>query len=109
MEVITGSERGVSVVTVKGDLDLASSAQVEEALAAGGPLLADLCGVEFIDSYGLRTLLQRQRRAESEGSAFAIACPEDSALQRLLELVGTAGVFNIHASREQGLAALATA
>lgn len=107
MAVSTESEQGIPVVTITGDLDVAAAPEVEEALAAPGPLLADLCGVDFVDSYGLRTLLQRHRRAETEGTAFAIACPEDSALQRLLELVGTTGVFNIHTSREEALEALA--
>src|SRR5688572_12469130 len=107
MAVSTESERGVTVVTITGDLDTASAPQVEKALSAPGPLLADLCGVEFIDSFGLRVLLQRHRRAESEGERFALACPEDSALQRLLELVGTAGVFDLRNTREEGLEALA--
>jgi anti-sigma B factor antagonist len=109
MAVTTEVQQGVSVVTVTGDLDVATAPEVEEALTADGRVLADLCGVDFIDSYGLRTLLQRQRRADSEGEVFAIACPEDSALARLLELVGTAGVFTLHSSREEALAALAAA
>jgi anti-anti-sigma factor len=106
---VTAENSGeITIVTVTGDLDIETADEVEAALATDGPLLADLCGVSFIDSYGLRTLLQRHRRSESEGAVFAIACPEDSALQRLLELVGTTGVFNIHASREEALAALGT-
>jgi anti-anti-sigma factor len=109
MTVTVERNGGVSIVTVTGDLDVASATEVESALASGGPLLADLSKVAFIDSYGLRTLLQRQRQADSDGDAFAIACPEDSALFRLLELVGTTGVFRIHRSREEGLASLAAA
>jgi anti-anti-sigma factor len=109
MAVTTEQENGITVVTVTGDLDLDTSPGVEAALEASERVLADLCGVDFIDSYGLRTLLQRQRKADTEGGVFAIACPEDSALQRLLELVGTTGVFQIHPSREEGVAALATA
>ena len=106
MAVTTEQEQGISVVTITGDLDVGSADDVEAALATPGPLLADLCGVDFVDSYGLRTLLQRHRRAETEREIFAIAAPRDSALQRLLELVGTTGVFNIHASRREALEAL---
>lgn len=109
MQVSTDHEGSITVVTVAGDLDISTSAEVDAALSADGPLLADLCGVSFIDSYGLRTLLERQRRADGEDSTFAIACPEDSALQRLLELVGTIGIFDIHPSREEALAALQSA
>lgn len=109
MDVTTEQQGSITVVTVSGDLDISTSDEVDTALAADGPLMADLCAVSFIDSYGLRTLLDRQRRADNEQSGFAIACPEDSALQRLLELVGTTGVFNIHPSREEALAALQAA
>jgi anti-sigma B factor antagonist len=109
MGVTTENLSGITVVTVSGDLDMSTADDVDAALGTPGPLLADLCGVSFIDSYGLRTLLQRHRRAEADGETFAIACPEDSALQKLLELVGTTGVFNIHPSREEALAALQAA
>ncbi len=109
MPVTIEQEQGVSVVTITGDLDLASAEHAEAALDRRGPLLADLCGVDFVDSYGLRILLQRHRRAEAEGDVFAIAAPKDSALQRLLELVGTSGVFNLHSSREEALADLSRA
>lgn len=107
MTVSTESERGITVVTITGDLDAASAPQAERALDVPGPLLADLCGVDFIDSFGLRVLLQRHRRAEKEQDRFALVCPRDSALQRLLELVGTAGVFDLRNTREEGLQALA--
>src|SRR5690349_3258333 len=53
-------ERGYPVVTVAGEIDIATAARLRERLselAAGGrPLVADLDQVRFIDSAGLAAL-----------------------------------------------------
>ena len=53
-------ERGCAVVTVAGEIDIATATRLREGLAglaAGGrPLVADLDRVRFIDSAGLAAL-----------------------------------------------------
>ena len=54
-------EQGYPVVTVAGEIDIATAARLRERLfelAAGGrPLVADLDQVRFIDSAGLAVLV----------------------------------------------------
>ena len=53
--------RGVAIVTVAGEIDIATAPRLRERLfelAAGGrPLVADLDRVSFIDSAGLSALV----------------------------------------------------
>jgi len=81
-------ERGAQEVrvTVTGDIDLAGVAALERARAKaldGNPerMLIDLRGVNFVDSSGLRFLLQTERAARSHGCTLRLLRPADSAMQ----------------------------
>jgi anti-anti-sigma factor len=81
-----------SVLTVRGDLDVAVGVEfvsaVDEMLAGEGScasVVIDLGDVDFIDSSGLRSLLQLQ---QSYGDRVQIGTVS-AAVQRLLELTGT--------------------
>jgi anti-anti-sigma factor len=81
-----------SVLVVRGDLDVAVGTAfvgaVDDALSAeGSPTLVeiDLGAVEFIDSSGLRALLQVQ---QNYGDRVRIGAMS-AAVERLLELTGT--------------------
>ncbi len=74
---------GWQVVTVVGEIDLASlpryrSAVVSAAGAAaraGLPLAVDLTHCEFLDSLGLGATLGGFRSARAAGNRFAVICP----------------------------------
>lgn len=58
-EVLVGAREGRPVVTVSGDLDIATARELRAALpsvSAGAPAMLDLSGVTFIDSSGLGLL-----------------------------------------------------
>lgn len=65
-------------VTVKltGDIDLATADKVGEALAdalsKGSQIWVDLSGVTFLDSTGIRALVQAHRKAESKGAPLYV-------------------------------------
>ena len=85
-------------VVLEGELDLASSSQVEERLAglqAERParIVVDLSGLAFIDSTGLRTLIQADQRAREAGSEMILR-PGDESIQRVFELTGALDVLN---------------
>lgn len=87
---------GESILLVRGDLDVAVGvefvAAVDRALAAAGAparVDIDLGGVEFIDSSGLRALLQLQ---QNHGERVRISTMSD-VVKRLLELTGTLDHF----------------
>ena len=76
-------ERGYPVVTVAGEIDIATAARLRERLselAAGGrPLVADLDQVRFIDSAGLAALVGAANRAAAHGGSLHVVCarPQD--------------------------------
>jgi anti-sigma B factor antagonist len=69
-------EPGYVVVTVAGEVDIATVARLRErlsALAAGGlPLVADLDEVSFIDATGLGVLAGVARRAAAHGASLHV-------------------------------------
>jgi anti-sigma B factor antagonist len=82
------------VVALSGELDMAHAAEVRRALlnlhlVRGGRLALDLHDLSFMDSTGVRLILQAMRHAEQRDADFAII-PGSGAVQRVLELVGLA-------------------
>src|SRR4051794_32243135 len=65
-----------AVLRVAGEVDLLTAPQLGEALAAalapGRVVVADLAGVTFMDSTGLRTLLEAHRGATDAGGGVAV-------------------------------------
>jgi anti-sigma B factor antagonist len=71
---------GYEVLTVQGELDIATAprmiAALNEALAdMSAPLVVDLSEVVFMDSTGLALLMNARRRAVRREQGFAIVCP----------------------------------
>lgn len=69
------------VVSVTGEIDIATTHQLSEALSAAlsrGPkgLICDLSGVNFLGAAGLTVLAAAQRRAIAGHAWFDIVCPQ---------------------------------
>jgi anti-anti-sigma factor len=80
------------VLALHGDLDVAASTSVlkrliELDLRPGQRLLLDLRDVQFIDSTGIRLLLQARAQAERARAAFTVVAGPP-AVMRVLRLVG---------------------
>jgi anti-sigma B factor antagonist len=84
------------VIVAEGDLDLLGAPVLAEVVAGSGdaPLILDLSGVAFMDSSGLRALLEARQACLDAGRPFAIARPSH-AVQRVLELVALAREFEV--------------
>lgn len=85
-----------------GELDLASSAVFERALenadVASAPLLVlDLDELRFVDSTGLRVILQAHEGSHARGQEFAIT-PGSPQVQRLLSITSVAEHMHVLAS-----------
>ena len=69
-------------LAVEGEVDMASSGELREAirrsLAAAGirQVIIDLDQVPFLDSTGIRTLLDGHLAATEDGKAFLVANPQ---------------------------------
>lgn len=81
-----------TVLTVSGELDMASSPSLAEALhrldSTRRPLILDLAGLEFIDLAGLHVLLEASERARRSGIGLSLV-NASRGVRRLLKLTGT--------------------
>ena len=84
-------ERGYPVVTVAGEIDIATAARLRERLfelaAVGRPLVADLDQVRFIDSAGLAALVGAANRAAAHGGSLHVVCARPK-VRQLFRLTG---------------------
>lgn len=81
---------GASIVVLAGELDLATSPQLVAAasrLETGTqPVILDMDAVTFVDSSGVRALLDAERLVGDKGRRLALYRPS-TAVTRLLDLV----------------------
>ncbi len=84
------------VIIAEGELDLVGAPALAEAIPEAGDeaVILDLAGVGFMDSSGLRALLEARQRCLDAGRPFRIARPSDAVL-RVLELVDLAREFEV--------------
>jgi anti-anti-sigma factor len=90
-----GTEGGVAVVRLTGEIDISNADQLGDALEAiVGPdarrLVVDLDGLEFMDSAGIAMLL----RTASRMDAVELRNPSD-VMRRIIECTGLTGVFRM--------------
>lgn len=87
---------GTVVIVAEGELDLVGAPRLLDALPDQGttPVVLDLGAVGFMDSSGLRSLLEARQACADAGRSFAIARPSD-AVQRVLELVDLSREFTV--------------
>jgi anti-sigma B factor antagonist len=82
---------GYVVVTVAGEVDIATVAELRERLAAlavsGVPLVADLDQVSFIDATGLGALAGAAREATEHGTSLHVVCARPQT-RRLFRVTG---------------------
>jgi anti-sigma B factor antagonist len=105
---VSVERRGVAaVVGVRGEIDMATSAQLREALSAalaGAPdaVAVDLSEVAFISSSGLRELIVSRDEAAAHGVPFILSgIPQ--AVRRVLDLTETTQLFTLSPSVDSAL------
>ena len=83
-------------VRVEGDLDCLSADQfgqlLRTALDPGTDVYIDLTGVPFIDSYGIRGLVEAREEANAEGVHVTVTAVSPSVAE-LFEMTGLAPVL----------------
>lgn len=98
------SRDGVDVLSVEGELDIATAPRLIAALndAVAGAVrsvVVDLSSVAFMDSTGLALLINADRRLSRRRKGFAVVCPEGS-LHRVFELTDMVDRLSVCADRE---------
>jgi anti-sigma B factor antagonist len=91
-EVRLTPDRDRLLVAPQGELDVATAEQMSAALLEQfdngfAHVVADLRGVTFIDSTGIRVLWQAHRRCEQDGTRLSLI-PGDGSVGRALEVTG---------------------
>lgn len=98
--ISTSDSGGRAVVTIRGELDLATAPELEttllERLDAGHDVVLDLRELQFMDSSGLRVLVTAHARAADGGPRFAIVRPPaGSEVAKILDIAGIEEQLNI--------------
>lgn len=96
------------LIGVSGELDLASSPELERELERGTAseaelLIIDLRKLEFMDSTGLSVLVRAHQKATQSGKRFAIVKGPQQ-VERLLSLTGVAERLTVVDTPEELLA-----
>ena len=105
-------EQGYAVVTVAGEVDIATVTRLRESVfelaASGRPLIVDLDQVNFIDSAGLAALAGTARRAAEHEASLQAICVR-SRIRSLFRMTGLDGPVPLARTLDEALQALAAA
>lgn len=87
-------------IAIAGEIDAHTAPRVAEALAAAArrsnDVLVEMAGVEFVDSSGLRVLIEAQHAAIARDGALTLLHPSD-AVVRLLSISGVEDFLHVRA------------
>jgi anti-sigma B factor antagonist len=96
--IVEDRRAGAVAVRCEGELDLASAPALLQALTrlvgeeVPVPIVLDLSGVAFMDSSGLRALIEADRLRRQAGRSMALLAPS-APVVRVLELVNLRQTF----------------
>jgi anti-sigma B factor antagonist len=94
---------GTVVIHLRGEFDLACAERFEDELdgALDGEteaVVLDLCGLQFMDSTGLRMLITLNRTTSEDGFEYTVLCDE-GAVRHVLRETGLDGVLPVVSPR----------
>jgi anti-sigma B factor antagonist len=102
--VRVSAEKGlgtVPVVTVDGEIDLATAGQFDQALrdaaGDGAQIAVDLTGVTYLDSAAIRVLFEHAARAQ-----LVLVLPADGIIAPLVTLCGLDLVVTVRTAGRRG-------
>jgi anti-sigma B factor antagonist len=107
LSLSTRHEGDYTIIECRGELDIATAPRMREQLAdliAEGHyhLIADLQGVDFLDSTALGVLIGGLKRVHPHDGSFQLVCTQQRIL-KLFHIVGLTHVFSIHATVNDAL------
>ncbi|MCB0966579.1 MAG: STAS domain-containing protein [Ilumatobacter sp.] len=91
---IETSDHGLSAV---GEIDAHTAPSLAAAIDAAAPdVRLDMSKVEFVDSSGLRVLIDAHQRLQEAGGSLTLVAPS-TAVKRLLEISGVDDYLSVQA------------
>lgn len=106
MQIAEHREGATTVAALEGRLDTATAPATEEKLLSlldGGALIADMSGVRYVSSAGLRVLLKAAKQARTKGVGFSV-CGLQPAVREVFEISGFDKIIPLHGTRAEALA-----
>ena len=96
-------DNGIPVVSVMGEVDLATAPVLEETLLGmaegrADRLIVDLTGCSFLDSRGLQALVKARARLERPNRPLTLVLSNPGVL-KVFRITGCDALFEIHSSR----------
>ena len=90
---INPTANGFAVV---GEIDAHTAPEISEAVAraTSSALEIDLSGVDFVDSSGLRALIEAHQRFEANGGSLTLVRPS-AVVSRLFDISGVGDYLNV--------------
>lgn len=112
IEAEAGRGSGVSIVKVRGEVDIATAPQLEErvmeVLSSCHDCIIDCAELDYLDSTGFHTLLYCRQEAQERGSKMALAGLKPN-VERVFRITKMAEVFTIFETLESAEESLAHA
>jgi anti-anti-sigma factor len=100
---------GATVIAVSGELDAASTAELQGPLndlaTRASAVVLDLCDCRFVDSTGLHAIIDARTAIEQNGGRLALCCVENGPVARVIE-VALPGMIELHPTRAAALRSL---
>lgn len=103
----------VAVVRVEGEVDLANVDRLDADLSAAIPntllgVVVDLSATAYLDSTGIRLLLDLRNRLHTRQQTMRLVAPTSSIVRRVLELTYVDETIPIDCSVDEALSRLGT-
>jgi len=99
------------VITIRGDLDIVTSPQLEECLSAAenthARIILDLSAVDFLDTSALAVIVGHWKKAEAAGGALALAGARYR-YTKTLWITGLADKLTMYETVDEGVLAQAS-
>lgn len=100
----------VHVVTIEGELDVATVPALRDALVridgeGAEDIVVDLLAVPFLDSVALALLVEWSKRLHARGGVFQIVCA-DRRIARIIEITGLERFLRRHVSLREALSSI---
>jgi anti-anti-sigma factor len=101
---------GIFKFTLCGTLDAPGTMVIEDEFrsrvsAAGGRVIVDLLGVDYISSYGLRMLLVGARAVNNLDGMLSLAGANENVMQ-MIRVAGYETILPVYATVEEAVASL---
>ncbi len=111
MEIQDRQVNGITVMTLKGSIDALTAPKIAEAIQAqlgkgNIKIVADMSGVGYTSSAGLRVILSTIKETRSEGGDFRL-CGVKTDVMKVLNLSGFTNILKLFDTLDAALASYA--